>query len=351
MSDKDKFHLPSLDGFRAVAILLVFASHAGWGHIVPGGLGVTIFFFLSGYLITTLLRREYEKNGEISLRHFYLRRVYRIFPPMYLVLLLVLLMGKINWVPDTVTVGGFISQLFQFTNYFAIFHDSAELVYATGIFWSLAVEEHFYLIFPLFLILCLRRWKYSNIAVILFLICIVELIWRYFLVTRLHVSSDRTYLATDTRFDSLLYGCIMGLWMNPALDLAMGIKSDVKKFVLFVCACLLLIFTVTFRSADFRETLRYTLQGIALFPIFWLAVRNPDWLMFRVLNYRPVKYLGELSYSFYLVHFFWIFVVKNIPGGMFFRAIIAFALSLATAFIMRKTIELPFVRLRKQLHD
>jgi peptidoglycan/LPS O-acetylase OafA/YrhL len=351
MSNKNKFHLPSLDGFRAIAILLVFVSHAGWGHIVPGGLGVTIFFFLSGYLITTLLRREYEENGRISLRHFYLRRVYRIFPPMYLVLFLIFLMGKIGWVPDTVTVGGFISQIFQFTNYFAIFHDSAELVYATGTFWSLAVEEHFYLIFPLFLILCLRRWKYANIAAILFVICLIEMAWRYFLVTTLHVSSDRTYLATDTRFDSLLYGCIMGLWLNPALDRSVELKSDFSKLALFGGACLLLVFTVVFRSESFRETSRYTLQGIALFPIFWLAVRNPNWLMFKFLNFRPVAYLGELSYSFYLVHFFWIFMVKSLPGGPVVQAILAFALSWATSYVMRKTIELPFVRLRRQLHD
>ncbi|MBK6959466.1 MAG: acyltransferase [Nitrosomonas sp.] len=66
----ESFYIPSLDGMRAVAAILVFVAHAGWSHIVPGGFGVTIFFFLSGYLITTLLRREYERTGSINFKIF-----------------------------------------------------------------------------------------------------------------------------------------------------------------------------------------------------------------------------------------------------------------------------------------
>src|SRR5437016_5429614 len=80
------FYIPSLDGIRAVAFLFVFVAHAGLGNVVPGGFGVTIFFFLSGYLITTLMRREAERSGTVSLRIFYARRFLRIFPPFYLVL-------------------------------------------------------------------------------------------------------------------------------------------------------------------------------------------------------------------------------------------------------------------------
>src|ERR1041385_111615 len=75
------FHIPSLDGVRAVSFLIVFLAHAGLEKWVPGYFGLTVFFFLSGYLITTLLRMEYDKSGTISLRDFYFRRVLRIFPP------------------------------------------------------------------------------------------------------------------------------------------------------------------------------------------------------------------------------------------------------------------------------
>src|SRR5512138_1611953 len=86
MKASAEFHIPSLDGIRGIAALMVFLSHGAFPNLIPGGFGVTIFFFLSGHLITTLLRREYAATGSISLRNFYLRRVYRILPPMYLVL-------------------------------------------------------------------------------------------------------------------------------------------------------------------------------------------------------------------------------------------------------------------------
>src|ERR1700733_3228445 len=82
------FHIPSLDGIRAASFLIVFAAHAGLADLVPGGFGVTVFFFLSGYLITTLLRMEWQQSGTVSLKQFSLRRVLRILPPFYFTLLL-----------------------------------------------------------------------------------------------------------------------------------------------------------------------------------------------------------------------------------------------------------------------
>ena len=83
-----EFYIPSLDGLRAVAFLLVFVAHSGLDNVVPGGFGVTVFFFLSGYLITTILRIEAQKTGTISLGKFYLRRAFRILPPLYVTLAL-----------------------------------------------------------------------------------------------------------------------------------------------------------------------------------------------------------------------------------------------------------------------
>lgn len=351
MSGDKNFYLPSLDGFRMLAATLVFIAHAGWGHFVPGGLGVTIFFFLSGYLITTLLRREYEKNNSINLRNFYLRRFYRIFPPMYFVLFCIFVLGKLGLVPDTSTVSGFISQLLQFSNYHIIYSDDPGVVFSTGIFWSLSVEEHFYLIFPLLLIYFLRKFSFAQSAKILIILCIAELIWRCYLVLILNVSHDRTYLATDTRFDSLLYGCILGLWMNPVLDLRSFNIGEIQRLMLFSSATVLLVFSVVFRNEIFRETLRYSMQGIALFPIFLLAVRYPGWWPFQWLNWRPIKYLGVLSYSFYLTHVFWLELVKPLSYGKIPTAIIAFFMSVVSAHIIRKTIEIPFINLRKKLHE
>ena len=89
---RSHFYIPSLDGLRAVSIAIVVISHAGY-TIIPGSFGVTVFFFLSGFLITTLLRREHEQHGALNYRAFYWRRVWRIFPPMYAALLLGLIVA------------------------------------------------------------------------------------------------------------------------------------------------------------------------------------------------------------------------------------------------------------------
>src|SRR5512136_1771671 len=83
---KDGFQIPSLDGLRAISFLIVFIAHAGLGEYVPGAFGVTVFFFLSGFLITTLIRMEFDRLGRLSFKRFYLRRALRILPPFYLVL-------------------------------------------------------------------------------------------------------------------------------------------------------------------------------------------------------------------------------------------------------------------------
>src|ERR1700739_2193320 len=108
------FNIPALDGLRACAILLVFVSHGGLDNLVPGGFGVTVFFFLSGYLITSLLRLEALNSGTISLRAFYTRRVFRIFPPMYLTVALAFIAGSFRILPDRGTPGGMLSAVFYF---------------------------------------------------------------------------------------------------------------------------------------------------------------------------------------------------------------------------------------------
>src|SRR5580692_9264612 len=114
--------IPSLDGLRAISILLVFVAHVGLDAVVPGGLGVTVFFFLSGFLITTLMRAEFAKNGHISLRHFWLRRALRIFPPFYLVLLLATLATVLILPPGSFTVAALGVQALQLSNYWIVFH-------------------------------------------------------------------------------------------------------------------------------------------------------------------------------------------------------------------------------------
>lgn len=146
------FHIPSLDGLRAVAIMIVFLSHAGLSHVVPGLFGVTIFFFLSGYLITTLLRMECERDGGANLRQFFLRRTLRILPPFYLVLGAIALLGSIGFLSGSWQPEALAAQALFAANYWEIFGGVQPP--GTEVLWSLAVEEHFYLVFPFFISAC-----------------------------------------------------------------------------------------------------------------------------------------------------------------------------------------------------
>ena len=108
-------YIPSLDGLRAVSILIVLLSHAGVSQRIPGGFGVTIFFFLSGFLITTLLLREYDRNGTVSLRNFYIRRLLRLTPPLLLTLLAAAVLYMLGFVRGALDPATLLSQIFFFT--------------------------------------------------------------------------------------------------------------------------------------------------------------------------------------------------------------------------------------------
>ena len=156
MKPANTFNIPSLDGIRALSFLIVFISHDRLEQ-VPGLFGVAVFFFLSGYLITTLMRMEVEATGTLSIRNFFLRRAFRILPPFYLVMLLILWIVRAGWLPGTYTTSDLMASVLYITNYWNIYVRSI-MMPGFNIFWSLAVEEHFYLIFP-FVVLLMLRFK------------------------------------------------------------------------------------------------------------------------------------------------------------------------------------------------
>jgi peptidoglycan/LPS O-acetylase OafA/YrhL len=349
-SAKGEFHIPSLDGIRAVSFLLVFLAHAGLEQFLPGGFGVTVFFFLSGYLITTYLRMECDRTGEINFKHFYLRRVFRIFPPFYLILGVAIALALLGWLDEPLNASGALSQLFHYSNYWIIEHGRAGLVPGSGVYWSLAVEEHFYLLFPLLYLTLRRRLPHaSNQAIALYGLCGAVFLWRCLLVYAFHASEDRTYLASDTRVDSILFGCILAIGGNPVLDRPASSDRVLKCFWLPL-GLLLLLGTFVYRDAHFRETWRYSIQGLALVPIFVAAIRFPKWGVFRVLNYAPVRRIGALSYSLYLLHYVVIFFIEAHCGWPKpVRGIIAFGVAYLLAALIYRFVEKPFGQMRKRL--
>ena len=348
---KTGFHIPSLDGLRAFSFGMVFASHAGLSAIVPGGFGVTVFFFLSGFLITTLMRTEFEKTGRVSFRNFYIRRALRILPPFYLVLAVATLLTACGVIQGGLLPRAVAAQAMHYANYWVVFHGFGGFPPGTGVYWSLAVEEHFYLLFPLVFV-SMQRLGMTPRAQARFLLalCGVILCWRCALVFLRESVPDRTFVASDTRFDSILFGCILAIRGNPMLD-PHGDTDTLWRYRLLPLGLLVLLGTFLIREPHFRETFRYTLQGLGLIPVFVCAMRYPTWSVMRLLNYRPVAFLGLLSYSLYLVHQVALYGVEQhyqASLGLPATAVLAFAISVGIAWLMYYAVDKPCAKLRRK---
>jgi peptidoglycan/LPS O-acetylase OafA/YrhL len=348
---REAFYIPSLDGLRAAAVLLVFAAHSGLPVPIPGNFGVTIFFFLSGYLITTLLRMELERTGGIKLGAFYLRRALRILPPFLVVLVGASAVTMAGALEGAVKPGAFLAQLLQLNNYYIVSQGWWDgRAPGTWVFWSLSVEEHFYLLFPFVFTLLWHRLPIARQRfVALGALCAIVLLWRCLLVFALDAPKDRTYVATDTRIDSILFGCMLAVFGNPMLD-STRIGERWWKWALLPLGVAGLVISFAVKSPQFLETFRYSLQGLALFPVFVVAVRYPTWSLFRLLNVRWVKFVGVLSYALYLLHPTVIFgVQKWLKWPLGVQAVVALALSLALALAIYYAVEQPSARLKKEL--
>lgn len=363
--DRRPSEIPSLNGIRALAVTMVVLLHAGVTKS-PAGLGVTVFFFLSGYLITTLLRMEFDRTGAIDLKAFYIRRAFRILPPLYAVLIVADLMTIGGAFTNAhLRLGGIVSQFFFFSNYqinaAGWYGPHIGRAPGTEQLWSLAIEEHFYLVFP-FVYVLLRRYLPSprRQAAVLATICGAVLLWRFIFVLGLHASESRVYIGTDTRIDGILFGCILGVIGNPALDRRpAGEGSWLSRWwpALLAPVALVAILLVgtdfpgpaVFRSIVVSRILQYTIEGLAFFPLFVLAIRYPRWGIFKVLNARPVVYVGVMSYSIYISHnlVIWFFR-ENIGGGHLSRGAIYLVVIAIVGWVMLRFVERPFARLRKR---
>lgn len=339
-----------MDGIRAIAVALVFFAHSGLENLIPGGLGVTIFFVLSGYLITTLMRVEHTRNGGIGYRGFYLRRLLRLMPPLFIVVAAAALLSFLSLIDGGFTWGGMLAALFYFGNYHAIAQDFQGMPAGIGVVWSLAIEEHYYLFYPPLAALLLRVGRVGLSVSLLSTLCVAILAWRYWLV--FHGGSE-AYLtmATDTRVDAILIGCLMALWRNPWLDRAPAPKA-LNDWGIAAVSVAVLIGTLLYRDETFRLTARYTLQSLAIAPLIYLAVAQADRLPFRWLSARPLVYIGTISYTIYLSHHVILLgLAKHWPQlNWIGLTLVGAILTLAVAEPMRRWVEQPCAKLRKRLH-
>ncbi len=344
-------YIPSLDGIRALSFLIVFAAHAGLERWVPGMFGLSVFFFLSGYLITTLLRVEWERTGTLQLRQFYRRRALRILPPFYVVLAGASALTLLGALGGSLQGGAVLMQALQLGNY--------EIVRSgwwdgrapgTWVLWSLAVEEHFYLFFPLLYLVLRRRFPSGHHqAWVLSMLCVLVLAWRCVLVWGFAVPGDRVYVATDTRIDSIMWGCILAVCGNPVLD-SHKVSDRAMVWGWLPLGLLLLAASFAVRAPWWDHTLRYTLQGIGLMPLFVAAIRYHDRPAVRWLNARWLRRIGVLSYGLYLVHTVVIHAAQEwTDWHPLLQGLLAFALSYGLAAALHRYVEQPSARLRKRI--
>jgi peptidoglycan/LPS O-acetylase OafA/YrhL len=344
--------IPSLDGIRAISVLIVVLAHSGLEAFVPGGLGVTIFFFLSGYLISTLMLAENNYTGEINISSFYVRRVFRLMPPLLISLAIAYGLTYAGLLTGGTTITGLAAQLLYFANYYGLFFDPGHTIPdGTGILWSLAVEEHFYIFYPLFMTLLLgSALRPRMIGTLLGIGCLVVLAWRIYLVHSPDFVSDRTYYASDARIDSIIYGCILAIVINPVRELHRADTMSPGQWLLLAAALGTLLLTLFYRDTAFRETIRYSLQGLALIPLFYFAVRFSDNRLFRHLNSVWAIRLGTYSYAIYLIHHVVInAIAKNAPAvaaKSFILFPTALLISIAYAAVIDRFVDRYFRQLR-----
>ena len=317
MSNNKSKYLPSIDSLRALAVLAVIIYHVDVNYLPGGFLGVDLFFVLSGYLISSLIIKEYRKTGSLNLYNFYIRRARRLLPAVYFMITVgLVVMVLFN---EVLLRKSHLDAIFGYiysSNWWYIFHklDYFDSFGAQSPFkhlWSLAIEEQFYMIFPLLFLLINRKKKSKdgtyklnkNFLYVVLGLILVSLIAHILLFDIKNIS--RIYFGTDTRAFSLLIG-VVGAILYPMEKLhakvtpQQNIMYSVVSLVSIATLITVMIYTSEYNTWLYRG-------GFLLVAILGLIViissGKQHTLMSRLLSFKPVVFIGKISYSLYLWHF------------------------------------------------
>lgn len=321
--------IPSLSGLRAVASLGVVFTHVT-AIEVPGKLAVTLFFVLSGYLITTLLSSELAATGSIRIWAFYVRRARRLLPAYYVWLVAVIVLLPHRITQETAAAALYVS------DYFNAWVKRGIISHA----WSLSVEEHFYLLWPIVLLKCSNTRYFRQILVAVF---VAVQIARAALAAAHPIYF---YYSFEVRVDALLIGCVMALWAKNGGTLP-NLLTARLSWLLPVGGLVLCNFMPDAVFSSVGDTVGAWCSALLIAQV----VASPP----RFLNNRITDYLGARSYSLYLYHILvrWVYVVI-VPGSNggfsvhgFMNQVAVSVLSIGAASFSYRYIEQPFLKKRR----
>ncbi|MBO1581361.1 acyltransferase family protein [Bacillus sp. XF8] len=349
---KNSRYMVGLDSLRGLAILGVILYHINFNWMPGGFLGVTVFFVLSGYLITDILSIEWKRNKRIDLKNFWLRRARRLLPGMLVMLVIVLawitifhssLLGKMR--------GDSLAALLYFSNWWYIYHklsyfESFNQLSPLNHFWSLAVEEQFYVVWPFIISLVFYYIKKKSRIILFIILGAVASALAMAILYEPGADPSRIYYGTDTRAFSLLIGAALALiW--PSSRLANKIIPKARLILDVVGGISLIIILVMFWKTNQYDPFLYRGGMVILSIATALLVANlahPASRIAQFLRFRPLRWMGVRSYGIYLWHYPIITLTSSkVNAGEFqlTRAILQFLLIIVVAQISWKFIENP----------
>lgn len=351
---KKRRYITGLDGIRAIAVIMVLPYHLKLALFKSGFLGVTVFFVLSGYLITGILISEVEEKGTIDLKNFWLRRIRRLVPAvMSMAVVIIFVSAVVNRVIFTKGCKDFVASVLGFNNWWQIFNKVSyfEAAGAPSPFthcWSLAIETQFYLIYPLILLAVYKLAKGRGngrakrgllIAGVTLLLALISVILMAALFNP-QQDASRVYYGTDTRAFSLLFGALLAiLWeyrMVPR-KLSAGINMVLGTVSLVV----LIVMTMTISGSSNFWYRGGQFVGTILTVLVVYAVSGRKTLLSRFLSNPVLKWIGDRSYSIYLWHYPIILLISKGIKASWWITLIEIVLSVVLAELSYRFIETP----------
>jgi peptidoglycan/LPS O-acetylase OafA/YrhL len=340
-------YIPTLDGWRAIAITGVLFAHSRkdilpfLGHRIGlylwsvGGDGVDLFFAISGFLICSRLLDEEKKFGHINLPGFYVRRAFRILPPAILYLAIVGVLSVVGIL--TISKLDWFASLFFFRNYTIDLSPPSMRWWFTSHFWSLSVEEHFYFLLP-GLLLLMKNWRLTALG---FMIALVEII-KFSLFHWVHVDRNIYQFHTEIRLDTLLIPAFIAVWAQRGSN-RMLLKRMLPAWSFFILLPLYVYLLVNYGLWPVTACVA---------PLLLLStIYNPHMFVGRILEWKPMRWIGRLSYSLYLWQM--LFVCSRFqerkPLGFLQTPPLSMLLLLACATASFYLVELPTMRLGHRL--